>query len=187
MVDAIYQNLELAKKRSTIISDLNLDEDFYLTTIHRAENTDDRKKLVNIVDALTQIENTTVFPVHPRTKKKLREYNLLNKIKKNGNIRLIKPVGYLDFLMLLSKAKLVLTDSGGVQKEAFLLKTPCITLRENTEWVETVELGWNVLVGAQREKIINALKETKRPGVIQSPFGDGKASRRIIDVIEENV
>ena len=126
-------------------------------TVHRPSNTDNKKHMQSILSALDRSGKTVVFPVHPRTQKYLKEYGLWDWMPKN--IICVDPLGYLDMLNLLSKADKVLTDSGGVQKEAYLSGIPCITLRENTEWVETVEDGWNVLVGADEEKIYSALSD----------------------------
>lgn len=184
--DACLQNLEIARKKSRIFSQYPIDSDFFLATIHRVENTDNATNLRNIVEAFRLIETQIVFPVHPRTMKRLIEYELFDKIKKKKNILITKPLGYLDFLMLLSKAKMVLTDSGGVQKEAFFLKIPCLTLRENTEWKETTNLGWNMLTKVKKEKIIESISSTMRmPKKSGNPFGDGLASKKIIDVIEK--
>ncbi|HDM76663.1 MAG TPA: UDP-N-acetylglucosamine 2-epimerase (non-hydrolyzing), partial [Deltaproteobacteria bacterium] len=144
MVDAINQNIRIAEKRSRILKELDLkSKDYFLATVHRAENTDNPERLRSIVEALCEIENL-VFPCHPRTEKFLRKYGLWEKVEKS--ITVIKPVGYLDMLVLEKNARKVITDSGGVQKEAYIFKVPCVTLRETTEWVETVEDGWNVLV-----------------------------------------
>ena len=181
MVDALKENIEIAEKKSMILDELSLKpKDYYLATLHRAENTDDLKRLKNIVDAFCEIGNL-IFPCHPRTEKFLREFNLWDKVTKK--IKIIKPVGYLDMLMLEKNAKKILTDSGGVQKEAYVLKAPCITLRENTEWVETVEDGWNILVGADKDKIIKMASDFKPEGEQRNVFGDGKASEEIVNII----
>jgi len=185
MVDACFQNLEIAKKTSTVFNDYNIEKNYFLATVHRAENTDDKTRLENIVDAFVSINTQIVFPVHPRTIKRLKEFGLFEKLENAKNVLMIDPVSYLDSLMLISKAKLILTDSGGIQKEAFLLRIPCVTLRDNTEWIETVELGGNILVGADKNKILKGvtLMLDKQPKNIKNPFGDGKASERIIDVL----
>lgn len=181
MLDALLHNREVAEK-SKILDNLNLKSKQYLVaTIHRPSNTDNKENLQNIVDVFSEIEETIVFPVHPRTEKYLRGYELYEKLQKN--VKLIEPQGYIDFLKLMAHAKKILTDSGGVQKEAYMLKVPCITLRDNTEWIETVEEGWNVLVGANRERILEMIKEFNPKGKQRNVFGDGKASRRIIEII----
>jgi len=144
MVDALLYNREIAKE-TDILERLGLESKKYLVaTIHRASNTDDERNLKNIADAFCEIEGTIVFPVHPRTEKFLKEYGLYDQLARY--VKVIKPIGYLDFLKLTNNAEMILTDSGGVQKEAYILSVPCVTLRENTEWVETVDDGWNVLV-----------------------------------------
>jgi UDP-GlcNAc3NAcA epimerase len=181
MLDALLHNRKVAEK-SKILDNLNLKSKQYLVaTIHRPSNTDNKENLQNIVDAFCEAEETIVFPVHPRTAKCLKEYGLYKKLQKH--VELIKPQGYIDFLKLMIHAKKIQTDSGGVQKEAYMLKVPCISLRDNTEWIETVEDGWNVLVGANRERILEMIKEFNPKGNQRNVFGDGKASRRIIEII----
>lgn len=184
MFDALLYNREIAENRSTILEDLGLDHKQYVVaTIHRQSNTDNEENLQNIVDAFCEIDETLVFPVHPRTLNYLQEYGLYEKLKKSVN--LINPLGYIDFLKLLNHAKKILTDSGGVQKEAYMLKVPCITLRDNTEWIETIEDGWNVCIGANKEKIIEMMEEFKPNGEQRNVFGDGKSSERIIEIINK--
>jgi UDP-N-acetylglucosamine 2-epimerase (non-hydrolysing) len=186
MLDALLYNAKIAKRHSNILDKLGLKpKEFCLATVHRAENTDNFERLKNIVDAFVECEEPIVFPVHLRTEKFLRAYGLYESLKKAENVILIKPVGYLDMLMLEKNAKKILTDSGGVQKEAYFLKVPCITLRERTEWVETVEDGWNVLVGADKEKILRAVREFEPSGETYTyKFGDGRASEKIAEVIK---
>jgi len=168
-VDAISDNIEAAR-RSRVLEHLGLESKRYLlATIHRQGNTDYEPNLRSIVEALLEIDEDIVFPLHPRTEKYLKTCRLYDKLK--GNIRLIKPLGYLDFLKLMSNARKILTDSGGIQKEAYILSVPCITLRDNTEWVETVENGWNILVGTNKERIINAVREFEPQGEPVSVFG----------------
>ena len=186
MVESSSHFLNVAQKRSNIIEKYDIMQDYFLATIHRAENTDDKSKLKNIIDAFLLLNSKIVFPLHPRTKSKLEQFGLLDAITNNDNILIIEPVGYVDFLMLINNAKLVLTDSGGVQKEAFFLRTPCVTLRENTEWVETIELGWNILVGADKRKITDGVLSVQNHNLneCKNPYGDGKASDKIIEVLE---
>lgn len=186
MVEACLQNLEIAKKKSTVLKRYGI-RGYFLATVHRAENVDDRSRLENIVEAFVSMDKTIVYPVHPRTLKRLKQHGLFDKLRKAENVLIIEPVGYLDSLMLISRAELVLTDSGGVQKEAFLLKTPCVTLRESTEWVETVDLGCNVLTGTDKEKIIRGVEMmlTKKLNNVENPFGDDKACERITNILEE--
>ena len=183
MVDALKENIEIAERKSKILDELSLKpKDCYLATLHRAENTDNFEILKNIVDAFCEIENL-VFPCHPRTEKYLKDFGLWDKLMRK--IKGIKPVGYLDMLMLEKNAKKILTDSGGVQKEAYILKVPCITLRENTEWVETVEDGWNVLAGANKEKIVKMANEFEPKRERRNVFGDGDASEKIVEVVKK--
>jgi len=182
MVDSLWYNKEIAEPKSMIVDDLDLKSKKYLVaTIHRASNTDSKENLKNIVDAFCEVEETIVFPIHPRTEKFLKEYGLYSKLDHHPLVKLIKPLGYIDFLKLMSHAKKIVTDSEGIQKEAYILKVPCITLREDTEWIETVRDGWNVLVGADKEKIIKMVKEFEPSSEMHSEkFGSGDASREIV-------
>ena len=182
MVDALRENIKIAEKKSKSLNELDLkSREYYLSTIHRAENTDDFNKLKSIMDAFCEIENL-VFPCHPRTEKCLKRFGLWGELVEK--IKVIKPVGYLDMLMLEKNADKVLTDSGGVQKEAYILKVPCITLRETTEWVETVEDGWNVLVGVDKERIGKMVNEFEPNKNQREVFGDGNASEKITGIID---
>ena len=187
MYDAMLYNIKIAEKKSNILKELNLKPKGYLlATVHRAENTDNKENLKNIIEAFINCGEVIVFPVHPRTKKYLESYGLMDKILKAENILITNPIGYLDILILEKNAKKILTDSGGVQKEAYFLKVPCITSRDRTEWVETVEDGWNILVGADKEKILKAIREFEPCGENYSyRFGDGKASRKIIEILSD--
>ncbi len=181
MVDALKKNIKIAEKKAMILDEMDLKpKKYYLATIHRAENTDDFKRLKNIVDAFCEIGNL-VFPCHPRTEKYLKGFGLWNRLVENTKV--IKPVGYLNMLMLEKSARKVLTDSGGVQKEAYIFKVPCITLRDNTEWVETVEDGWNVLVGADEEKIVKGVNQFEPGNKQRNVFGEGDASEKITEII----
>jgi len=183
MVDALKEHIWIAERESGILDEFGLEPGgYYLATIHRAENTDDFNRLKNIVDAFCEIENL-VLPCHPRTEKYLKKYGLWAELTEH--VKVIKPVGYLYMLMLEKNAGKILTDSGGVQKEAYILKVPCITLRENTEWVETVEDGWNVLVGSDKEAIVKMANGFDPDNQQKNVFGEGKASkevRRILNV-----
>jgi UDP-GlcNAc3NAcA epimerase len=156
MVDALEFNKEIAEKRSQILERLCITPNQYLVlTVHRPANTDRKENLESIIRAVEKAGMPVVFPVHPRTKKCLQEYGMWNQLP--ANIIITEPLGYLDMVKILRHASKILTDSGGMQKEAYMLGVPCITLRENTEWVETVEEGWNVLAGADFDKILNAI------------------------------
>lgn len=180
MYDAVLEFSEIARERSTILSDLGLQAGAYiLATVHRPYNTDVPENLASILSAFSEIHEPIVFPVHPRTQKKIAELN--GKLRDLPNLKMIEPLGYLDMLMLEQNARLVLTDSGGMQKEAYFFGVPCVTLRLETEWVETVEAGWNVLVGKDREQICYAANGRHWPsGIPQSEFGDGQAAGRIV-------
>lgn len=182
MYDAVLRHSESAEKKSTILSSLNLESKKYLlATVHRASNVDETQTLLNILETFAMLGETVVFPVHPRTRKAIQVAGF----KPGENIKLIDPVGYLDMLWLEKNARLILTDSGGVQKEAYWFETPCVTLREETEWVETVEAGWNVVVGTQRERIINAVRNVSTPDARPNLFGDGDASQKIVRLLED--
>jgi len=190
IVDACMRNLEIAKKKSEMPFDIN--EDNILTlTMHRAENVDNPVRLQNIVDALMELDDVTIiFPAHPRTVKNLKKYDLLEIIEDASHIKLINPAGYLDFLLLLSKSRLIMTDSGGIQEEAITLNIPCVTLRYNTERPETVAAGGNVLVGAEKNKIVNTVKNILNNTEIYSkmceapnPYGRGDSSKKIMNAI----
>ena len=181
-VDVLGDSIEAAR-HSLMLERLGLGKKSYLlVTIHRQSNTDNESNLRSIVEALLEIDENIVFPLHPRTEKYLKVYGLYDRLREN--IRLIKPLGYLDFLKLMSNARKILTDSGGIQKEAYILSVPCITLRENTEWVETVDNGWNILVGTNREKIIQAVRGFEPHGEPPGVFGQG-ASEKISRIINQ--
>ncbi|MBN2014536.1 MAG: UDP-N-acetylglucosamine 2-epimerase (non-hydrolyzing) [Candidatus Altiarchaeota archaeon] len=187
-VDACLENYEIAKEKSKILEKLNINpRDYVLVTAHRQENVDDKRNLEKLVNALTKLEKPTIFPVHPRTLKNMKAFSLLEKLGKNCT--LTKPLGYFDFLMLLKNAACVVTDSGGVQKEALILKTPCVTIRTTTEWPETIKLNANVLVGLDGKRIINEVNRRSNNEFhramedIKSPYGEGKTSESILDAI----
>ncbi len=193
MYDSILYNSKLAEKKSSILKDLGLltqnselrTPNYYLATLHRAENTDDPEKLVSILGALNTLSKTVpvILPLHPRTRKMMKIHHLISKAQK---VRFIDPVSYLNMLMLAKNARAILTDSGGVQKEAYWLRVPCVTLRDETEWIETVQSGWNVLVGTGTRKILKGMKYLKRKQPSRRRldlFGDGKAGEKIIQVL----
>ena len=184
MYDALLFNMKVASAQSKILDRLHLQPKcYFLVTAHRAENTDDLDRLQGIVNALQNISRicSIVWPVHPRTRKVLEGQRF--PMCDRDNLILIDPVSYLDMLMLEKEARAVLTDSGGVQKEAFWLQVPCITLREETEWTETVDLGWNVLVGANAEAIATAV-ERPVPALSGSvPYGTGQAADTITSLL----
>lgn len=180
IVDAVLHNIKIAKRKN-VAKNLGLNEDFILLTLHREENVDDKKVLMSILEGLN-VPYQIVYPIHPRTRKNIESF----KLKVPENILVIEPLGYMDFLNLLYYAKLVATDSGGVQEESCILGTPCITIRTSTERPETVKVGANRVVGVDGKNIrkeICHVMETKCDKKWKNPFGDGKASNRIIDII----
>ncbi len=180
MLDALTQNSPLARRQSSILDTLDLTPARYsLVTIHRAANTDDPSRLRGIIQALNAIREPIVLPLHPRTRKALAALYL----PLEDHIRLIEPVGYFDMLLLEENARLIATDSGGVQREAYFLGKPCLTLRDETEWVETIQTGWNELVGACTEHIVNAWFTFSPPATRPPIFGNGDASAKIVEII----
>lgn len=159
------------------------DDGFYLATVHRAENTDDETRLRNIFFSLESLPHPVLWPVHPRTRKRLDELGL----KPQGALTLVEPVGYLEMVALERAARIILTDSGGMQKEAIFHSTRCVTLRNETEWVETVEAGWNVLAGADPAAITSAVERFEGAGEAEPPklYGDGHAGKTIASLVTE--
>ena len=186
VVDAVQQNIRIAHQKVHPLEKLGLEpRNYFLVTAHRAENVDDLIPLVGILTGLKKIsehfEVPLVFPIHPRTQKMIHEFSLSTK-----GIRVINPVGYLEFLVLESMASLVLTDSGGVQEESCILKVPCVTLRDNTERPETIDAGSNMLAGTNAEKILEAAdRMIDIPRIWNNPFGNGDAANRIMEVCKK--
>jgi UDP-N-acetylglucosamine 2-epimerase len=181
MYDAVLRHSDEAEKKSSILTLLDLKpKQYLLATVHRASNVDDTAKLLNILETFSMLGETVVFPVHPRTRKAIQ----IAGFKPGENIKLIEPVGYLDMLWLEKNARMILTDSGGVQKEAYWFGTPCVTLRDETEWVETVESGWNVVAGTERERILKAVQKKLLPAAHSNLFGAGDASQKIVRLLE---
>lgn len=181
MLDALLQNQPVAHRRSNALARLELKSGGYaLVTVHRAANTDDPERLRQIVRALNGVSETIVFPAHPRTRKALARID----VQLGHHVRLIGPVGYFDMMILEENARLIATDSGGVQREAYFLGIPCLTLREETEWVETVEEGWNRLVGTHPERVIDAWFDFAPPSAHPPIYGDGTAAQRIVQILE---
>lgn len=180
MYDAILFYQDMAEAKSKSLEENGLEKEKYvLATIHRAENTDDIQRLRNIIEGLNCSDEKIVLPLHPRTRKYINEYG----IKLGNNITILEPVGYLDMIKLEKNASKIVTDSGGVQKEAFFMSKPCVTLRDETEWIETVDCGWNKLVGADKMLISESIVSFTSP--IEKPelFGDGHSAERIIEKI----
>jgi len=193
IVDAVLQNSEIAERKSKILGHFNLKPKLYaVLTAHRAENTDNEENLRKLVDIIKSLPIKVVYPVHPRTEKKLKSLNLWKELEKSENIILSKPLGYLDFLKLLKNSKLVLTDSGGIQEESIILGIPCLTLRYNTERPETVKAGGNILVGLEKERVLyyvnNLLNDDRfyqKMANAENPFGDGRSGERIVNILIE--
>jgi UDP-N-acetylglucosamine 2-epimerase (non-hydrolysing) len=181
IVDAVYQNLQLAEAINTQFTE----DDYFLVTVHRQENTDNPVRLKNIIEGLKLVKEyfniPIIYPIHPRTLKKIREYGI-----NTEGLNLIEPLDYLSFLKLESKAKLIFTDSGGVQEEACILKIPCVTLRYNTERPETIEVGANILAGIEPTEILKKAKiMINKDRNWRNPFGDGNAGIKIVNIISK--
>lgn len=180
VIDAVIQNIPIAKRRSTIEIP---SKDFVLVTLHRAENVDDGRKLKDLVGALIKVPMQIIFPIHPRTVRRLKQFKLYDKVKKASNIKLIPPVGYFDFLVLMQRCRFIITDSGGIQEEVTcpLIRKRVILLRKFTERPEAVEAGFVKVVGTVESRITDAIKRTmnSRERISSSsPFGDGHAGKR---------
>ncbi|MFC1982056.1 non-hydrolyzing UDP-N-acetylglucosamine 2-epimerase [Chloroflexota bacterium] len=184
IVDAVYQNLEIAGEKRSALDALNLKEKGYLlVTLHRQENVDNRERFASILESIdrvaAEIKTSVIYPIHPRSKKMMAKFSLQCR-----HITLAEPMDFLSFLQLESNARLVLTDSGGVQEEACILKVPCVTLRDNTERPETIDVGANILAGASPGRILGCIKlMLGRENNWQNPFGDGTAGKKIVKLI----
>jgi len=182
VVDAIYQNLEIANHKRDTLNQLELTaKNYFLVTVHRQENVDNQRRFNDILRGLKKIKSEfdvpVVYPVHPRSRKQMKQFGL-----QPNTIRLIDPVDFLSFLQLESNAKLVLTDSGGVQEETCVFGVPCVTLRDNTERPETLEVGSNILAGTDSEKILECVKMmVTQKNRWENPFGDGNTGKRIVE------
>jgi len=182
MLDVLnWAKRRLSSKPSEILGKLGLTKQRYLlATVHRSQNTDNPGKLKEILSAFHALDEVVVFPVHPRTRKVIESAGW-----PSSQLRLIDPVGYLDMVALSEGARLILTDSGGLQKEAYWLGVPCLTLRDETEWVETVEAGWNTLVGADKEGIVEAVRSFVPRGPRPVLYGDGFAAEKCVNLISQ--
>jgi UDP-GlcNAc3NAcA epimerase len=181
MADVSLAFRDIAEERSEILGELGVEPGSYLVvTAHRAGNVDDPGRLELLAELLAALPGPVIFPVHPRTRARLEAAGLTDRL---GDVRLVQPLGYLDFLKLARHAQAILTDSGGVQKEAYLLGVPCVTLRDTTEWVETVEAGWNVLVDLDRDAALAAL-ERNPPAERPELYGGGHAAERVCEVVD---
>ncbi|MGH7322960.1 MAG: non-hydrolyzing UDP-N-acetylglucosamine 2-epimerase [Candidatus Rokuibacteriota bacterium] len=181
MADTLRVYGARSRDRTSILDQLRLQPGaYYLATVHRAENTDAAEALRSILEAFSRLDRVVVLPLHPRTRQRLAEHGL----RVPDNVCLVPPAGYLDMLALEASAACVLTDSGGVQKEAYCLGVPCVTLRSETEWVETVEAGWNVIAGIDPERIVAAVRAMAgRRGARPELYGDGATAERIVTIL----
>jgi UDP-GlcNAc3NAcA epimerase len=189
MFDAARIFGELSDQQSTIMADLGLSKNgFFLTTCHRAENTDSEECLRGIFAALSEVGSElcpVLLPLHPRTKKQLEAFGMYEGAMQDDSLKIVPPISFLDMVALEKNAKLILTDSGGVQKEAYFHGVPCVTLRTETEWIELVEAGWNVIAGSDQTKIVDAVRmmlqqfEKNRPPVAEL-YGDGFSANQIV-------
>jgi UDP-GlcNAc3NAcA epimerase len=184
MYDAALFYSEDSHKNAYLLEKIGIEKrNFILVTCHRAENTNDPEKLENILSALHLISNdiNVVFPLHPRTRNLIDKYNLSHYLL---SLKIVPPLSYINMIFLEKNAKAIVTDSGGVQKEAYFFKTPCITIREETEWLETLEGGANILVGTNKQKIIDCIKRTQPISwPFENLYGDGKAGKKIVECI----
>ena len=198
VVDACFRHLEIAKKRGfeeESLKELDIDgmDNILTLTMHRAENVDIKERVTNIIDALKELTDVDIiFPIHPRTKNTLEKFGLFEELNSLSHVHIVKPIGYLDFLLLTSKSVLILTDSGGLQEEAITLDVPALTLRYNTERPETVAAGGNILVGANKEailenanRILNDKEFADKMKNAVNPYGDGDAAVKTVDAIEK--
>lgn len=181
MLDVLnWARQSLATQVPEILHRLSLQKQGYLlATVHRSENTDDRNRLAEILNAFNRLDEPVVFPVHPRTRKAIAE----SACRLEPHVHLTDPAGYLDMISLAIGARLILTDSGGLQKEAYWLRVPCITLRPETEWVETVEEGWNTLTGSDTNKIVSAVRSFAPNGTHPPLYGDGHAALKCVELL----
>jgi len=180
MIDALGETVPRARAASSVLERVGVrDKGFVLATIHRAENTNDRRRLGAILEALSTVSEPVVFPMHPRTRAAAGPA-----IERLNGVHLIEPVGYLDMVRLESSARLIVTDSGGVQKEAYWLGVPCVTVRDETEWVETVQAGWNRLTGANTDAIVTAVREFRPAGPRPPLYDRGCSADDMVRVID---
>jgi UDP-N-acetylglucosamine 2-epimerase (non-hydrolysing) len=186
IVDAVYQNLEIAKSKTQILNELGLKEgEYILATSHRQENVDDKERFAGLIKGLQLVQREfkvpLVYPIHPRARKQLRLFGI-----DASGLTLVEPLDYLAFLQLESKAKLVLTDSGGVQEETCILGVPCVTLRDNTERPETLDVGSNMLAGTDPNRILMVTRiSLGKKKMWVNPFGDGDTAQKIINIISD--
>jgi len=189
VIDACLEYLPIAKEKSKILDKIKFDE-FVLATAHRAENVDNLNVLKNFVKIFTECPLPVVYPIHPRTVKRLKEFGLYKNLADDKNVQLIQPVGYFDFLVLMKRCSFILTDSGGIQEEATApnIRKKVFVLRKSTERPEAVETGYAEVVGTETKNVLNKIKEfVENSEIIKtpSPFGNGSASKKILNIIED--
>lgn len=188
VMDSILQNIKLAEKRSTLTTSKS---DFILVTIHRAENVDNREVITNIMSALIESSNKIIFPIHPRTLKRLQQFNLFSKVSKAKHITLLSSIGYFDVLKLMKKCSFIVSDSGGIQEEATspVIRKKVLVIRKTTDRPESVESGFSIVVGTKKTNILNAIKETSKNPVLKpkvSPYGKGVTSKIIVSLLKKH-
>jgi UDP-N-acetylglucosamine 2-epimerase (non-hydrolysing) len=191
VIDAVIQHMPIAEKKSKILGKIQSDK-FALATAHRAENVDNLTVLRSFMEAFSEAPIPVVYPMHPRTRKRLQQNRLLRKVKSWKNLQILPPIGYFDFLVLMRKCELILTDSGGIQEEATAppIRKPVLVIRTLTERPEAVEAGFAEVVGTEKQKIIETMKKTlesRKRLPETSPYGDGKAAEKIVEVITQEV
>ncbi|MFD0680814.1 MULTISPECIES: non-hydrolyzing UDP-N-acetylglucosamine 2-epimerase [unclassified Paenibacillus] len=185
MYDAVVNHSTLAEEKYAVSQFGVNEKGYYLATIHRAENTDDPLRLSAIIKSFLQLEEDVIIPIHPRTEKYINELGLFKQINESKHIKLIQPVSYLEMLILEKYAKGIITDSGGVQKEAYFAKVPCYTIRDQTEWVETIHCGWNRLVDPIKMDLSEILQKGHKSIYKENLYGDAKASNKIVARIND--
>lgn len=186
--DTMFESIKIHQKDiegNDILERIGMEEPYYVLTVHRAENTDSDERLTGIFKAILGLDHNVVFPCHPRTRERLVEIGLMEAVGSSSNLELLDPVSYYSMLRLIRDAEIAFTDSGGIQKEAYWLNTPCITLRSNTEWRETIAQNMNKLVGADPSRIVEAVEfhQKNKPISQQNPYNFGGASKNILEIL----
>jgi len=184
-IDLINNNLDKINSNSSILQKFNLEKgNYFFVTCHRAANTDDKEKLEKILSVFGELNVPVVFPMHPRTTSAVEKHNLGHLLQPE-HIITMDPIGFWDTQTLLRNAKMAITDSGGIIKEAYFHKVPAVIIDTQSEWVETIEEGWNYLAGPDNEKILNRIRTYTTPNVHSNCLGDGTASKKIVEIIEK--
>jgi UDP-GlcNAc3NAcA epimerase len=187
MYDAVLYNMGIAEREHSLETFNLTSGQYILSTIHRAENTDNRDRLEAILKAFKALDEKVVLPLHPRTKSKIEVFGLNSILENAPKIEIIEPLSYLEMLLLEKHAKVIVTDSGGVQKEAYFAKVPCVTLRDQTEWTETIEAGWNQLVNPLTDNLPEILANVESGKPIENLYGDGEAAKKIIAIMKSHL